>query len=54
MNKQQYLNFMKKYASKNALKKKIQQQRNADGTFASKMGPKTINLQRYRQKKSCR
>ena len=51
MNKQQYLSFMKKYASKDALKKKIQH--NADGTFASKRF-KTVNLQKYRQEKSCR
>lgn len=51
MNKQQYLNFMRKYANKGYLKhcKQKKQEHNADGTFASNSF-RTINLQRYRQK----
>ena len=51
MNKQQYLNFMKKYASKDYLKNCIQKPKhNADGTFSSKSF-RTVNLQKYRQEK---
>lgn len=47
MNREQYLAFMRKCASKAILKNIIQ--RNANGTFAKKQGQtglRTINLQR--------
>lgn len=47
MNREQYLAFMRKYASKDIIRNFIQ--RNADGTFAKKPGQaglRTINLQK--------